>query len=96
MSKARVRLEYSQKHSFHNNSSDERYATRDQAFKAFLRNFNKQCDAYGISRSFKEHQYFESKPRKERRKRKEAHLRRLKDERDQLNEKFRKNNRENY
>ena len=53
---------------------------RDQAFRVLLTIFKRRCNDYGIMKSCKEHESFESKPRKDRRKRKEAALRRQKDE----------------
>lgn len=53
---------------------------RDHAFKVLMAIFKRRCNEYGIMKSYKEHENFESKSRKDRRKRKEAHLRRLKDE----------------
>lgn len=53
---------------------------RDQAFKLFLSAFKKRCEDYGIKKAYKEHEFFERKPEKDRRKRKEAALRRAKEE----------------
>jgi ribosomal protein S21 len=72
----KVRARAEMKSLSHNASEHERF----MAFKTLLLVFKRRCNEYGIMHSFKEHEYFESKPRKERRKRKEAELRRLKEE----------------
>lgn len=54
-------------------------ADRDHAFRILLTVFKRRCNEYGVMKMYKEHEYFESKPEKERRKRKEAELRRLKE-----------------
>lgn len=53
---------------------------RDHAFKILLTVFKRRCNDYGIMKSYKEHETFEKGPQKERRKRKEAAIRRQKDE----------------
>ena len=53
---------------------------RDNAFKALMVVFRRKCSEYGISKTFKEHETFEKASVKDRRKRKEASLRRHKEE----------------
>ena len=52
---------------------------REHAFRILLTVFKRRCNEYGVMKAYKEHEFFESKPEKERRKRKEAELRRLKE-----------------
>lgn len=78
--KVRVRVEVNFKRVPYNASSDDRKFATDQAVRLMRLAFKRRCEDYGIKHAFKEHEYFESKPRKDRRKRKEAELRRLKEE----------------
>lgn len=79
-SKARARAELNLKNFPYNGSDADKRQCREQAFKAMIVVFRRRCNEYGIIRSYKEHEYFESKPDKDRRKRKESELRRLKEE----------------
>lgn len=78
--KARARAELNLKNFPYNGTSQEKDQAREQAFRVMLTVFKRRCNDYGIMHAYKEHEYFESKPRKDRRKRKEAELRRLKEE----------------
>jgi ribosomal protein S21 len=73
MARANVRVE-AKSLSPHASQSD-----RDHAFRILLTVFKRRCNEYGVMKSYKEHEYFESKPEKDRRKRKESELRRLKE-----------------
>lgn len=53
---------------------------RDAAFRILLSVFKRRCNEFGVMKLYKQHEFFESEPVMEKRKRKEAHLRRLKDE----------------
>ncbi len=77
--KTRVRVELNTRFVPHHARPEDRAAALEQAFRFMKITFRRQCDAYGILRSFKDHEYFESKPRKEKKKRKEAALARIKD-----------------
>jgi ribosomal protein S21 len=79
-SKARARAELNLKNFPYNGSESEKAQARDQAFRVLLTVFKRRCNDYGIMHAYKEHEFFESKPEKDRRKRKEANLRRLKEE----------------
>lgn len=78
--KARARAELNLKNFPYNGTPQEKDQAREQAFRVMLTVFKRRCNDYGIMHAYKEHEYFESKPRKDRRKRKEAELRRLKEE----------------
>ena len=67
--KARVKVELRQ-----NNFDD-----REAAFRKMFGVFKKQCSDCGIQHDYKQHQSYESKSRKLRRKRREAEIARLKD-----------------
>jgi ribosomal protein S21 len=79
-SKARARAELNLKNFPYHGTEEDKDRAREQAFKVMLTVFKRRCNDYGIMSSYKEHEYFESKPQKDRRKRKEATLRRLKEE----------------
>jgi ribosomal protein S21 len=79
-SKARARAELNLKNFPYNGSEAEKQQAREQAFKVMLTVFRRRCNDYGIMHAYHEHEFFESKPSKDRRKRKEAELRRLKEE----------------
>lgn len=79
--KVRARAELSFRNFPYNGSEQDKDQARWQAFKHMYETFKRKCKDYGIAAAYKEHEYFESKPAKDRRKRKEAELRRLKDER---------------
>ena len=72
MSRARVRVEL---RDIHNNPSREE---RDSAFKRMHAIFKKAVADAGILASLKKYEYYESAGEKNRRKRKEANLQRLK------------------
>ena len=78
-SKARGRAELYFKNFPFNGFELEKYQAREQAFKVMLAIFKRRCTDYGIMHTYKEKEFFESKPDKDRRKRKEAYLRRLKE-----------------
>lgn len=61
------------------------YRDRDQAFKMLLHAFKRQRNDVGIDHDLKEHEYFESKSRKNRRKKRSAIL---KAQQEELQQKF--------
>lgn len=71
MAKAIVRVEAK------NLSPNASQSEKEQANRILHAIFKRRCEEYGIKKYYKEHEFFESKPVKERRKRKEAELRRL-------------------
>jgi len=71
MNVARVRVEARERHPGH-------YEDRDKEFRALLGRFRKAVSEAGIINTYKQHETYESKGRKRRRKRREAETSRLK------------------
>lgn len=69
---ARTRVE------LNNLPSNASYDEREIAFKKMFATFKKSCIDCGILHNFKEHETFESKSRKKRRKQRESEIARLK------------------
>jgi ribosomal protein S21 len=65
---ARVRVELK------NHNSHASYDERDKDFRIMFSKFKKQCSDAGIMHAYKQHEHFESKSRKIRRKKREAEL----------------------
>ncbi len=78
-SKARVRVELAFKNFPYHGDEYEKDQAKGYAFKSMWLAFKKKCSEYGVMSMYKDHQFFESKPRKDKKKRKKAEIRRLKE-----------------
>jgi len=68
--------------------SNRSYQDRERSFKILLTKFKRECNNLGIMHDYKEHQFFESKSRKARMKKKEATIKRLREDNRTIRKEF--------